>query len=217
MKTILIADQVKGILEAETGFFARKDIQLFTAATTDEVLSVHRAEKLSLIIIGIDMPGMQCEELGCLDQEGHALRAVSLVLLCPADPAVQERASRCNANAVMTLPVTAADLAGTGAAFPECSPEGVVPRSREREHRGKQQRQNILRPFGEYQYHGHAYRNGEGPCAGRPRDVFVLCPGFGNRYGRMERSSGSFRRPRDQSSISMALNFLPLLPRQRRP
>ena len=110
MKTVLIADQIKGILESETGFFARKDIKLFTAATTDEVLSVHRAEKLSLIIIGIDMPGMQCEELGALIRKDNALRAVSLVLLCPADPAVQERASRCNANAVMTLPVTASDL-----------------------------------------------------------------------------------------------------------
>ena len=110
MKTILIADQLKGILETEKGFFSRKDIRLFTAATTDDVLSVHRAEKLSLIIIGIDMPGMKCEEFGSAIRNDRTLRAVSLVLLCPDDPAVQARASRCGANAVMTLPVTASQL-----------------------------------------------------------------------------------------------------------
>jgi DNA-binding response OmpR family regulator len=110
VKTILIAEQVKGILEAEKSFFARKDIRLFTAETTDDVLSIHRTEKLNLIILGIDMPGMKCEELCAVIRSERALRAVSIVLLCPADPVLQERSSRCNANAVMTLPVSGSQV-----------------------------------------------------------------------------------------------------------
>lgn len=110
MKTILIADQLKEILDAEKGFIARQDIILFTAATTDDVLTVHRAEKLNLIIIGLDMPGMKCEELGFAIRNNPLLRAVSLLVLCPDDPESRERASRCSANAVLTLPVTASQL-----------------------------------------------------------------------------------------------------------
>lgn len=110
IKKIVIADDVKTMLAQEQSFLGRQDIRLFNAATTDNVLAVHRAEKVHLIIIQLDMPGMKCEELCSRIRDDRELRAVSLLILCPDNPEARERGTRCNANAIMTSPVTASSL-----------------------------------------------------------------------------------------------------------
>jgi DNA-binding response OmpR family regulator len=106
MKKILIANTVNSVVEGEKDFLGRQDIQLFTAATSDDVLALHRTEKMDLIVLGAGLPGMAAEELGSLIRKDPELKAVSLIILCRDDPAALERASRCGANAVMTLPVS---------------------------------------------------------------------------------------------------------------
>jgi DNA-binding response OmpR family regulator len=110
MKKVLIADDVQAMLNKEKSFLAREGVQLFIASTSDDVLGLHRAEKVNLIIMGLDMPGMKCEDLCSLIRENQELRAVSMIILCPDNPAALARGAKCVANAVMTMPVNAALL-----------------------------------------------------------------------------------------------------------
>ena len=110
MKKVLISDDVKAILDKEKNILAREGFQLFNASTTDDVLSLHRAEKVALIIMGLDLPGMKCEDVCSLIRGNQALRAVSMIILCPDNPAALARGAKCGANVVMTLPVNAALL-----------------------------------------------------------------------------------------------------------
>jgi len=110
MKKVLIADDVRNVLEKEQSFLEREDFQLFSAATTDDVLGLHRAEKADLIILGIDMPGMKCEDMCSLIRGKRELRSVSMIILCPDKSAALERGAKCGANLVLPLPIDAALL-----------------------------------------------------------------------------------------------------------
>ncbi|HEX9020237.1 MAG TPA: hypothetical protein VF903_03145, partial [Nitrospirota bacterium] len=62
-KKILVSDSVMAIIDPEKSFLKRGNIMLFTAATNDDVLAIHRAEKVDLIVALLDMPGMKSERL----------------------------------------------------------------------------------------------------------------------------------------------------------
>jgi DNA-binding response OmpR family regulator len=110
MKKILIADAVRSLLDRENSFFQRSDVKLFGATTNDEILAVHHAEKMNLIITQLDLPGISCEQLCSTIRKDRSLRDVSLILLCKDDETDLERSSRCNPNAVLTHPVDAHQL-----------------------------------------------------------------------------------------------------------
>ncbi len=110
MKKILIADTLKSLLEKEKSFLQRSDVKLFIAVTNDDVLAVHRAEKVHLIITQLDMSGMSNEQLYTTIKNDRDLRKVSLIILCPHKPGAKEQAEQCSPHVVMTLPVNTAQL-----------------------------------------------------------------------------------------------------------
>jgi len=110
MKKLLIAEALKSYIEKEKSFLKREDIILYRAATTDDMFKIHRAEKVSLIISQIDMPGMSAEQLCAQIRNDEALRQVSLLMISPDTSSDRERASRCKPNAIMTLPINTAQL-----------------------------------------------------------------------------------------------------------
>ncbi len=110
MKKILIADTLKSLLEKEKSFLQRADIKLFTAATNDDVLAVHRTEKVNLIITQFDMSGMSNDQLYTTIKNDRDLRKVSLIILCSNKPGIKERAEQCSPHVVMTLPVDTEQL-----------------------------------------------------------------------------------------------------------
>jgi CheY-like chemotaxis protein len=83
---------------------------LFTAATSEDILAIHKTEKVNLIIAPLDMPGMKSEQIYAAIRDDRELRAVSVILVCPDNPSDVERCSLCKANAVMTLPVNVSQL-----------------------------------------------------------------------------------------------------------
>lgn len=105
MKKILIANELMVILGRKSSFLNRADVRLFTAATSEDVLAIHQAEKVNLIMAPLDMAGMKSERLYTLIRDERELRAVSVLLVCPDDPSAIERTSSCKANAVVTLPI----------------------------------------------------------------------------------------------------------------
>jgi len=110
MKKILVTDEASQIIAKERSFLDREGVKLFVAATNDEVLSVHRAEKTDIIIITLQSPGMKIEELCSAIRSDGALRKVSIIMICPDNAADIERSAQCKANAVLTMPVDPAVL-----------------------------------------------------------------------------------------------------------
>jgi CheY-like chemotaxis protein/Tfp pilus assembly protein PilZ len=110
MKKILVTANVMTIIEKEKSFLDREGIKLFKAATNDDVLSIHRTERVDVIIADLRMPGMKIEELCTAIRSDAALSRVSVIILCPDNAADIEKCTQCKANAVLTLPMDPAQL-----------------------------------------------------------------------------------------------------------
>jgi CheY-like chemotaxis protein len=105
MKKVLIAQDIHRVLKQEGSFLERTDLQVFTAATNDEVLRVHLAEHVDLIMTRLDLPGMTSEKLFNLIREDPALRTVSAIMACANTPEAIRESSRCRVNAVLLDPL----------------------------------------------------------------------------------------------------------------
>ncbi|HEY6009848.1 MAG TPA: PilZ domain-containing protein [Nitrospirota bacterium] len=105
MQKILIAHDLKPLLMGAEPYLERSDIAVFSAATNDEVLKLHVEEHMNLIVSKLDMPGHRTEDVFDIIRTSNDLRRVSLVIACNDDVVHRERARRCGADVVMTLPV----------------------------------------------------------------------------------------------------------------
>jgi DNA-binding response OmpR family regulator len=110
MKKILVTDNIMTIIEKEKGFLDREGVKLFTAATNDSVLSIHRTEKVDIIIADLHTPGMKIEQLCSAIRSDDALSTVAMIILRPDNAADRERSAQCKANAVLTLPMDPAQI-----------------------------------------------------------------------------------------------------------
>ncbi len=107
MKKVLLANDLKSLFMESNSFLDRADIRLFTAHSNDEVMKIHRKEKVDLIVTQLDMPGIKSEELFNIIRNSEELRAVSTIIICKDTLDHRERCKQCSANAVFTLPVDA--------------------------------------------------------------------------------------------------------------
>lgn len=105
MKKVLIANSLKDLVMEKNSYLDRADIRIFTAATNDDVLSLHRAKKVNLIITQLDLPGIKIEELFTIIRMSKYLRKVSVIIICKDNLANRELCKKCGANAVLTIPV----------------------------------------------------------------------------------------------------------------
>ncbi len=110
MKKILIAGPLRSSLEKEKNFLNRADVKTLFASTNDEMLSIHSAEKVNLIITQMEMAGMPTDQLFAEIRSKDALRKVSLIIVCSDKPGDRERAQQCSPNVILTLPLDAGEL-----------------------------------------------------------------------------------------------------------
>jgi CheY-like chemotaxis protein len=110
MKKVILAEDIKAILEGEHSFLNRSDFTMFSASTNEQAVSIHRDEKADLIIAHLDMPGMSGELLASLIREDKELCDVSLMIVCSNTEAELKRCLKCRANAFVTTPVNSAVL-----------------------------------------------------------------------------------------------------------
>jgi two-component system sensor histidine kinase RpfC len=110
MKKVIIAEDLKASLEKDRSFFDRSGIRTMGAASNDEILDLHRAEKADLIITNLDMPGLSGENLCSLIRNDNALRSVSIIIVCSETAANLQRCTQCGANAFIASPVNTAVL-----------------------------------------------------------------------------------------------------------
>lgn len=105
MKKILLAHTLKELVPGENTVLAREDLKIFTAATTDDIISLHKTERVDIIIADIEMPGRPLDDLCSLIRREDDLKSASIILACPRDSATIKRCRDCGANAVFPKPI----------------------------------------------------------------------------------------------------------------
>ncbi len=110
MKKILVAGPLRSSLEKEKNFLNRADVKTLFASTNDEMLSVHSAEKVNLIITQTEMAGMPTDQLFAEIRKNDDLRKVSLIVVCSSRPGDRERAQQCNPNVIFPVPLNTGEL-----------------------------------------------------------------------------------------------------------
>lgn len=105
MKKILIAHTLKQLVPGENTVLAREDLKIFTAATTDDIISIHKTERVDIIIADTEMPGKPIDELCPLIRRVDDLKSASIILVCPRNSAMIKRCRSYGANAVFPKPI----------------------------------------------------------------------------------------------------------------
>lgn len=105
MKKVIIAKDVKAILEREKSFLDRSGIRMIAATSNEKTLALHRAVKADLIIAKLATPGMSGEVLCSRIREEEDLRSVSVIIICSGTENELERCVQCRANSFISRPV----------------------------------------------------------------------------------------------------------------
>jgi CheY-like chemotaxis protein len=105
MKKVIIAKEIRAIVEKKKTFLDRSVVRLFAAASNEKVLALHRAIKADLIIAKLNMPEMSGETLCSLIRDDEELRHVSIIIVCSENESDLARCIQCRANAFISSPV----------------------------------------------------------------------------------------------------------------
>ena len=105
MKKVIIAKDIRAILEKKKTFLDRSAVRLFAAHSNEKILALHRAVKADLIIAKLNMPEMSGETLCSLIRDNEELRYVSIIIVCSENESDLARCIQCRANAFISSPV----------------------------------------------------------------------------------------------------------------
>jgi DNA-binding response OmpR family regulator len=105
MKKILIANDLNKLLSRRNSYLNNAGVKVYTAATNDELLSLHREVKANLIITHLDMSGIKNVDLFRIIRSNKDLRDVSVIMICKGNLVNREICRQCGANAIITTPV----------------------------------------------------------------------------------------------------------------
>ena len=105
MKKVLIVDDLRTFIDKEKSILNRSDIKIFTATSGGEALAVHKAEKVDLIIVDLDMPGMNGDKFCSVIRRDEALKQVSIIIACDGTESDIARIRHCKANSYITKPI----------------------------------------------------------------------------------------------------------------
>ena len=105
MKKILIESELNHLLHQQDSFLKRSDVRIFTAGSSDELLRIHRKERVDLIVTPVDLPGMGMELISVNLRSDVLTKSVRLVLIAPNNRIAIESCSRCKPDAVVLRPV----------------------------------------------------------------------------------------------------------------
>jgi len=110
MKQVIIAESVLQAVGKSPTLFGRGGVTMYPVRTAEEIITLHRANRVHLIISDFDLPRMGGVQLCSLIRGDAALRGVSLIMVCKADPAAVAECKQAGVNAVLTEPVDPAEL-----------------------------------------------------------------------------------------------------------
>lgn len=105
MKKILIVDDLRTFIDKEKSILDRSDFKIFTTTSTQQALQLHRSEKMDLIVLDLDMPEMNGDELCSMIRKDPRAQNVSVIVVGTDSESDRNRAKRCQANAFVTKPI----------------------------------------------------------------------------------------------------------------
>lgn len=123
MKKIIIAADLRSVVEQEESFLKRSDVVTLTAATNEEALDIHAAQRADLIIISLGLPGMDGATFCDAVRSSEELREVSIIAVNPAGTE-ESRIRSCKANAIFNGPLAAPQLLDKAHQLLNVSPRG---------------------------------------------------------------------------------------------
>jgi CheY-like chemotaxis protein len=105
MKKVIIAKDIRTIVEKKKTFLDRSAVRLFAAPSNEKVLALHRAVKADLIIAKLNMPEMSGETLCSLIRDDEELQHVSIIIVSSENEGDLARCVQCRANAFISSPI----------------------------------------------------------------------------------------------------------------
>lgn len=122
VRKILIVDDLKPFVEQEKNILMRSDFKIYTANSGKAALELHSTEKMDLILIDLDMPEMNGDELCSIIREEKSSKRVSLIMVCNNRKESLDRVAKCGANSFITKPISAPKLIETVTRYLEVAP-----------------------------------------------------------------------------------------------
>ncbi|MGC2062068.1 MAG: PilZ domain-containing protein [Thermodesulfovibrionales bacterium] len=105
MKKMLVVDNLSAVTEWSAGLMNRSELTVLTASSADEALEMHRAEKVDLVLIDLQVSGMSPEAFCAAVRQDETTRATSILIACRNISAEIDRALHCKANDYITKPI----------------------------------------------------------------------------------------------------------------
>ncbi len=105
MKKILITERLKQMVEKGEGIPAGRNFRIFSAASGEEIIDIHRKENLDLIMTDLDLPGINGDEASSIIRNDNSLKEVSIFIVCDDNKSSVSRCHTCSANAYTTRPI----------------------------------------------------------------------------------------------------------------
>ncbi|HAM50861.1 MAG TPA: hypothetical protein DCP92_09300 [Nitrospiraceae bacterium] len=104
MRKILIVNDPKSAVEEES-ILGNKNLMIFIATSSEEALTIHKREKVDLVITDLDMPGMSGDTLCSLIRKDEVLGKVPVLIVCGNKKSDLERCTKCGTNSHITKPL----------------------------------------------------------------------------------------------------------------
>jgi CheY-like chemotaxis protein len=105
MKKILIVDDLHTSIEKEKSILNRSDFMIFTTMSSRKALELHKSENMDLIVVDLDMPEVNGDELCFLIRKDPMMQQVSVIIVGTDSESDMNRFKRCQANAYITKPI----------------------------------------------------------------------------------------------------------------
>ena len=104
-KKILIAHDIKSLIEKRESFFNRENIKIISTSSNEDALSIHKEEQVDLIITRLDSPEMDGKTLCSIIRDSVFLQKVSIIMVYPDSQPATELISQCRANTFLPDPI----------------------------------------------------------------------------------------------------------------
>lgn len=104
-------EELSSFAQEQESLLDRNNVTLYTATTAEDVLAIHRAEHLDLIITDLDAPVMGGDELCRIIRADEGMRKVYIILICSGRTAALQKCDECGANTFITRPLDMRDIA----------------------------------------------------------------------------------------------------------
>ena len=105
MKKIILLKDLKSFFHVGKDILNRTDFQIFVVTSAEDIVKTHKAEKADLIILQLDMAGINAEKICSLVRKDEDLKHVSILIICNNTQTDLDRIQICKANSFLTRPL----------------------------------------------------------------------------------------------------------------